>query len=75
MDEVAAHGTLNPFWTFGGGTVLMLHHRHRVSKDIDVFVPDRESQIITIPKQANRGTPVPSLCREHDMSTALAPLP
>ena len=27
-------------WTFGGGTVLMLRHHHRFSKDIDIFVPD-----------------------------------
>lgn len=29
-----------PFWTFGGGTVLMLRLGHRHSKDIDLFVPD-----------------------------------
>jgi len=29
-----------PLWTFGGGTVLMLRHGHRLSKDIDLFVPD-----------------------------------
>lgn len=29
-----------PHWTFGGGTVLMLRHNHRLSKDIDLFVPD-----------------------------------
>lgn len=29
-----------PQWTFGGGTVLMLRHNHRQSKDIDLFVPD-----------------------------------
>jgi predicted nucleotidyltransferase component of viral defense system len=27
-------------WTFGGGTVLMLRIDHRLSKDIDLFVPD-----------------------------------
>ena len=27
-----------PQWTFGGGTALMLRYRHRVSKDIDIFV-------------------------------------
>lgn len=27
-------------WTFGGGTVLMLRHHHRLSKDIDLFVED-----------------------------------
>ncbi len=38
--HIEAHGTPSPFWTFGGGTVLMLRHRHRRSKDIDIFVPD-----------------------------------
>lgn len=32
--------TQNPRWTFGGGTVLMLRINHRLSKDIDLFVPD-----------------------------------
>jgi Nucleotidyl transferase AbiEii toxin, Type IV TA system len=27
-------------WTFGGGTVLMRRHRHRWSKDIDIFIND-----------------------------------
>jgi predicted nucleotidyltransferase component of viral defense system len=40
MDEVERHGISQPFWTFGGGTVLMLRYRHRLSKDIDIFVPD-----------------------------------
>ena len=40
VDEIAAHGIKDPFWTFGGGTVLMLRYRHRLSKDIDIFVPD-----------------------------------
>jgi Nucleotidyl transferase AbiEii toxin, Type IV TA system len=39
-DQVAKYGIRDPVWTFGGGTVLMLRHRHRVSKDIDIFVPD-----------------------------------
>lgn len=30
-----------------------------------------ESQIIAILKQADGGTPVPELCREHGMSSAL----
>jgi putative transposase len=30
-----------------------------------------ESQIISILKQADAGTPVPELCREHGMSSAL----
>jgi predicted nucleotidyltransferase component of viral defense system len=40
VDEIAAHGIKDPFWTFGGGTVLMLRYGHRLSKDIDIFVPD-----------------------------------
>ena len=27
-------------WSFGGGTVLMLQYRHRVSRDIDIFLAD-----------------------------------
>lgn len=40
VDEIARHGISEPFWTFGGGTVLMLRYGHRLSKDIDIFVPD-----------------------------------
>lgn len=28
------------FWTMGGGTVLMLRHHHRISRDIDIFFRD-----------------------------------
>lgn len=41
LDEVRTHGGIaEPFWTLGGGTVLMFRYRHRLSKDIDIFVPD-----------------------------------
>lgn len=40
MEEVRKMGGIEPFWTFGGGTVLMLRYRHRFSRDIDLFVPD-----------------------------------
>ena len=41
IDEITRHGGIEyPLWTFGGGTVLMLRHHHRLSKDIDIFVPD-----------------------------------
>lgn len=43
VDEIAKHGRADPFFTFGGGTVLMLRHNHRLSKDIDLFVPDAQS--------------------------------
>jgi Nucleotidyl transferase AbiEii toxin, Type IV TA system len=40
IDEISQYGIKDPVWTFGGGTVLMLRHGHRLSKDIDIFVPD-----------------------------------
>ena len=37
----AAERTGGPLtWSFGGGTVLMLRHGHRYSRDVDIFVPD-----------------------------------
>jgi hypothetical protein len=35
IEDIKTHGVSNPFWTFGGGTVLMLRYQHRISKDID----------------------------------------
>lgn len=40
LDDLQEKSGTAPFWTFGGGTVLMLRYRHRMSKDIDIFVPD-----------------------------------
>jgi hypothetical protein len=40
IDSVAASGHALTDWSFGGGTVLMLRYTHRVSKDIDIFLPD-----------------------------------
>ena len=41
IGEIRTHGGIDdPFWTLGGGTVLMFRYRHRRSKDIDIFVPD-----------------------------------
>lgn len=40
IGDIKNHGTADPFWTLGGGTVLMFRHQHRLSKDIDIFVPD-----------------------------------
>jgi hypothetical protein len=41
VGDIQRHGGLaDPFWTFGGGTVLMFRYGHRLSKDIDIFVPD-----------------------------------
>ena len=40
IDSVGASGERFDDWSFGGGTVLMRRFRHRVSKDVDIFVPD-----------------------------------
>ncbi|MBI2970279.1 MAG: nucleotidyl transferase AbiEii/AbiGii toxin family protein [Gammaproteobacteria bacterium] len=40
IDSVGDAGIEIRDWTFGGGTVLMRRHRHRFSKDIDIFIPD-----------------------------------
>jgi predicted nucleotidyltransferase component of viral defense system len=50
IGEIARHGRDHPFWTFGGGTVLMLRYGHRYSKDIDIFVPDPQSLGFVTPR-------------------------
>jgi len=40
IDSVAAAAPPLEDWTFGGGTVLMRRYRHRISKDIDIFIAD-----------------------------------
>jgi hypothetical protein len=40
LDAAAAQGMPRGAWSFGGGTVLMRRHRHRVSRDVDICVPD-----------------------------------
>jgi hypothetical protein len=46
IDEIARLGIPDPFWTFGGGTVLMLRHQHRMSKDIDILCPTRSTWVL-----------------------------
>ncbi|WP_373987795.1 nucleotidyl transferase AbiEii/AbiGii toxin family protein [Duganella sp. BuS-21] len=50
IGEIASHGRDDPFWTLGGGTVLMLRYGHRFSKDIDIFVPDPQSLGFVTPR-------------------------
>lgn len=40
LDSAPLAGTMLRDWSFGGGTVLMRRHRHRLSTDIDIFLPD-----------------------------------
>lgn len=50
IDDVLRHGTKDLYWTFGGGSVLMLRHHHRFSKDIDIFVPDPQALGFVTPR-------------------------
>jgi len=50
IDDVLQHGTKNLYWTFGGGTVLMLRYNHRFSKDIDIFIPDPQALGFVTPR-------------------------
>jgi hypothetical protein len=40
MDDARSNGIPVEEWTFGGGTVLMRRHRHRFSRDVDIFIND-----------------------------------
>ncbi len=42
IDHARERGLPVDEWTFGGGTVLMRRHRHRLSKDIDIFIDNAE---------------------------------
>ena len=53
MEDIHQNGIENPFWTFGGGTVLMLRYHHRMSKDIDIFVPDPQYLGFVSPRLSN----------------------
>lgn len=50
ISEIEKYRQEDPFWTLGGGTVLMLRYRHRFSKDIDIFVPDPQSLGFVTPR-------------------------
>jgi len=50
VDEIYTHGSKHVTWTFGGGTVLMRKYRHRLSKDIDIFVPDPQALNYVTPR-------------------------
>ena len=53
IDSVSAAGGILDEWTFGGGTVLMRRHRHRFSKDIDIFIGDPQCLGYLSPRLSN----------------------
>jgi hypothetical protein len=40
LEKLEQPGQAGPDWILGGGTALMLHSGHRLSKDIDAFIDD-----------------------------------
>src|SRR5258708_4267309 len=65
VDEIAEHGRDNPFWTFGGGTVLMLRYGHRLSKDVHIFVPDPQYLGFVNPRISDAAADITTEYEEH----------
>ena len=42
IEDVRSKGIPADDWTFGGGTVPMRRYRHRLSKDVDIFINDAQ---------------------------------
>jgi len=63
IDEIMEHGTKDLHWTFGGGTALMLRHQHRLSKDIDIFVPDPQALGYVNPRLSAKAE---QICSRHE---------
>ncbi|CAG9246358.1 conserved hypothetical protein [Paraburkholderia unamae] len=65
IDEIRVHGTATPFWTFGGGTVLMLRYGHRMSRDIDIFVPNPQYLGYVNPRISEAASDITNDYEEH----------
>lgn len=50
LEQLKQQGQAIPKWVLGGGTALMLHANHRLSKDIDAFIDDPQYLGIMSPK-------------------------
>src|SRR5262249_13384569 len=50
--RLEAAGQPVPEWVLGGGTALMVHANHRVSKDIDAFIDDPQFLSFLSPRLA-----------------------
>ena len=60
MESIQSDGYTLPRWSLGGGTVLMFYYGHRLSKDIDIFVPDPQFLGYVNPRLGGRGEAVTS---------------
>jgi len=50
IDALEQSGTPLRWWSFGGGTALMVQHQHRNSKDIDIFIGDPQYLTLLSPR-------------------------
>lgn len=50
-----AKGHPVPDWVLGGGTALMIHTGHRLSKDIDAFIDDPQALTFLSPRLGGEG--------------------
>jgi hypothetical protein len=55
LDRMRETGQPVPDWTLGGGTALMVHTGHRVSKDIDAFIDDAQYLSFLSPRLGGEG--------------------
>ena len=53
LEQLEQEGQPVPGWILGGGTALMLHSHHRLSKDIDAFIEDPQYLGIMSPDVTN----------------------
>lgn len=66
IDEISRYGGIkDPFWTLGGGTVLMFRYHHRMSKDIDIFVPDPQYLGFVTPRLSDTAADLTQDCAEQ----------
>jgi len=54
LDDLREHGVGTSDIVLGGGTVLMLRLRHRLSKDIDLFLHDAQWLALLTPRLNDR---------------------
>ena len=55
LARLRATGQPLPQWVLGGGTALMIHAGHRLSKDIDAFIDDPQYLSFLSPRLAGEG--------------------
>jgi hypothetical protein len=52
LARLRSAGQFAPDWVLGGGTALMIHTGHRISKDIDAFIEDPQYLSFLSPRLA-----------------------